>query len=164
MELPNRINQTTFYSENEKFVSLGYIKFGITRHFMIDKDGKDITKNFTAGESIVFYSVSSFISKQPGYIQFQALTNCEIIHWSDSDFQTYFNQPKWKEFYLHKIEAFGQKKEEKEISLLRDNSTTRYLNFVDSKGELLNLIPHHYIASYLGMKPETLSRIRAKIY
>ena len=66
-------------------------------------------------------------------------------------------------FWNNMLSSFILKKEKKEIALLRDSATQRYLQFLENFPGVLNEIPHYYIASYLSISPETLSRIRKSI-
>lgn len=145
---------------NECCNSWIFIKKGVTRHLITTNEGKEITKNFTTEQNFVFTSISSFLSKSESRVEFQTLTDCEIIEWEQSVFNHYFNTEKWQTFYHLLLENLILKKELKEISLLNDNAEKRYLKFINSRGFLLNIVPHYHIASYLSMSPETLSRIR----
>ena len=55
------------------------------------------------------------------------------------------------------------KKSKRELSLLRDSAEERYLNLFEERPELLREIPLKYIASYIGVTPQALSRIRRRI-
>ncbi len=61
--------------------------------------------------------------------------------------------------------AIGKLNQAKEewSQFISSSPEERYLNLLDTKPDLLNRIPHHQIASYLGMKPQSLSRIRKRL-
>jgi len=155
-------NEILFH-ENQTCNSILYLKKGVTRHFIITLDGKDITKNFTVEGNFVFYSISSFLTRKPSKIQFQAITECELLEWDRKLLKSHFPNENWLKFYNHLLENFAIKKEGKEISLLTEQALKKYEDFLKSKGRLLNIVPHYHIASYLGMSPETLSRVRKMI-
>ncbi|MFK7922724.1 MAG: Crp/Fnr family transcriptional regulator [Bacteroidia bacterium] len=60
------------------------------------------------------------------------------------------------------IEKINRAKEEWS-QFISSSPEERYLNLLETKPQLLNIVPHHQIASYLGMKPQSLSRIRKRI-
>ncbi|MEX6625348.1 Crp/Fnr family transcriptional regulator [Tenacibaculum salmonis] len=153
---------TVLLKESQTCNSFTFLKSGITRHYIITNNGKEITKNFTTEKQFVFYSISSFLDGKPSKVQFQTLTDCELIQWNKKKFNHFFYKNNWKEFYHHILQNIILKKEEKEISHLKDDAQKRYENFLYKKGNLLNQIPNYHIASYLGITPETLSRIRKK--
>lgn len=155
-------HETIFFG-NQICNSILYLKKGVTRHFIITLDGKDVTKNFTTEDHFVFYSLSSFLTQRPSKIQFQAITECELLEWDRKLLKKHFTDENWLNYYNHLLENFAIKKEEKEISLLTEQALKKYTDFLKSRGDLLNLVPHYHIASYLGMSPETLSRVRKMI-
>ena len=53
--------------------------------------------------------------------------------------------------------------QQKAKSLMLDNAETRYLKLISKRADLIQRVPQYLIASYLSVKPETLSRIRKKI-
>ena len=55
------------------------------------------------------------------------------------------------------------RKEKKEISLIKDLATKRYQDFIFEYPSLSDRIPQHYIATYLNIAPESLSRIKKKL-
>jgi len=140
-----------------------YLKNGITRHFLLDAEGNDITKNFSVGPSFVAYSISSFLSQTESQIQFEALSNLEIYELSYNDYLELKNNPDFVILWNDLLSNYIYKKEKKEISLLKDNASKRYLDFLQDFPGLMNKIPQYYIASYLSITPESLSRIRKKL-
>ncbi|TAJ09036.1 Crp/Fnr family transcriptional regulator [Marinilabiliaceae bacterium JC017] len=144
----------------DKFV---FLKSGITRHFLIDSHGNDITKNFSQGPCFVLYSMSSFLSRTPSDIQLETLSDVELYELDYDSFVEMKSDPQFLELWNNILVNFVIKKEKKEIALLRDDTTRKYLDFLKDFPYLLNKIPHYYIASYLSVSPETLSRIRRKI-
>jgi len=143
-----------------KFV---YLEKGIIRHYFTDKKGNDITKNFIKAPAYFCYSLSSFVSQTPGIIQCETLSEVELWEIKYENFQEMMRNLDFLNFWNNMLSSFILKKEKKEIALLRDSATQRYLQFLENFPGVLNEIPHYYIASYLSISPETLSRIRKSI-
>jgi hypothetical protein len=55
------------------------------------------------------------------------------------------------------------KKTRREMSLLEDTATQRYLDLLSEQPLLIRYIPQKYLASYIGIRPQSLSRIRKAI-
>ncbi len=153
---------TVLFREGDVCRSFVYLHSGIARHFVLEMSGKEITKNFTVGGNFASYSISSFLSQQKGIVQFEAITDLVIYELSYTNWLELMTEKKFQEFWNNLLTNFIIKKEKKELSLLRDNALKRYNDFQRDFPELLDKIPHYYIASYLSVSPETLSRIRHK--
>ena len=93
----------------------------------------------------------------------ESLSEVEIFELKYEDFQELLRNSEFQSFWSDTLSKFIIKKENKEISLLKDSALHRYENFLKDFPGLLNEIPHYYIASYLSINPETLSRIRKQI-
>jgi len=154
---------TILLKEGELSKTFVHLKSGIIRHYFTDADGNDLTKNFLVGPCNFLFSMSSFISQTPGIVQCEALTEVEIYEMNYENFQKMLKDHEFLSFWNSKLINFILKKERKEIALIRDDATKRYLQFLKDFPGLLNKIPHYYIASYLSISPETLSRIRKNI-
>ena len=138
------------------FISKGYFRI------YIQGDPKEVTVHLAGpGEFIAAYA--SFIQQKKSLENIQALTDAEIILISYEDLQGLYERS-------HNIERLGRlvleqhfvKKEERVISFITEPADTRYKLFSENKPDFIKHIPLHYIASYLGIRPETLSRIRAR--
>jgi len=154
---------TILLKEGELCKTFVYLKNGVIRHYFTDRSGDDITKNFIKAPTYFCYSLSSFVSQKPGIIECETLSDVELYEMSYNNFQEMMQNADFLNFWNNLLSTFILKKERKEIALLRDNATQRYIQFLKNFPGVLNEIPHYYIASYLSISPETLSRIRKSI-
>jgi len=154
---------TILLKEGELCKTFVYLKKGIIRHYFTDRKGNDITKNFIKAPAYFCYSLSSFFSKIPGVIQCETLSEVELYEMTYENFLEMLQNFDFLNLWNNILSSFILKKEKKELALLRDNSTQQYLQFLKEFPGVLNEIPHYYIASYLSISPETLSRIRKSI-
>ena len=98
------------------------------------------------------------------YFSIEALEDSEILEISWKDFMQLLDQDIfWVKFLLKFIERGYMIKEKRERDLLLLDAETRYKNFLLEFPGMDQRIKQGIIASYLGIKPETLSRIRSKI-
>lgn len=140
-----------------------YIKSGVVRHFFRDRDGNEITKNFIQAPNFFLYSLSSFITQTPTTVLCEALTDVELYELPREEYEQMMQNKKFIQLWNQMLTNYILKKEKKEMAVMQDKAITRYNQFLKDFPGLLNQIPHYYIASYLAISPETLSRIRKKI-
>lgn len=147
--------------ESQVCKTLQFVVSGIYRVYKIE-DGKEITSYFNYKKRNPF--VASFVSLLTGE------PSRETIECIESGELLTISYKNWKALYekSHALNTFGRLMAEFNYvlamerieSLQYHNATDRYTMFIKLYPNLLNLIPHHYIASYLGVTPESLSRIR----
>jgi len=142
---------------------MGFNLNGIFRLYYIDDDGNDLTKGFcTVGKFVVSYS--ALVQKRPSYFFIEAMVDTDILHFKYSEWMEMVAKDiRWYPFIFKLVEAVYIMKEMREKSFLLDNATTRYLNFRKNYPDLENKIKLYHIASFLGITPEALSRIRKKL-
>lgn len=152
-----------FIREGEKSTEIGLIMKGIFRSFYIDEQGNDMTKYFHAEGGLLF-SYLAHISQKESTYYLQALEDSEIMVASISDFEKMMEgNEQLLQFYKKMIDAVLVMKEEHAISFKRWNSTERYNHFCISYPGLEQRIKQYHLASYLGITPVSLSRLKAKI-
>jgi CRP/FNR family transcriptional regulator, anaerobic regulatory protein len=140
---------------------LGFVQSGIMREFVLIED-KEITK-WISTRGYFVTDLASFYFHQPSRWNLQALTDCEI-YVIDA---TNYNQigkviPSWKELEKLFIAKCFMVLEDRIITHLSLTAEGRYNQLFNFNKELFNQVPLQYLASMLGMTPETLSRLRKK--
>ena len=140
---------------------LGFLQTGIIREFVIIND-KEITKWIsTKGNFVV--DLSSFVFDQRARWNIQALTDCELYEMESQDYQKIGQViPRWTELEKLFIAKCFTVLEDRIISHLSMTAEERYHQLFNFNAELFNQVPLQYLASMLGMTPETLSRLRKK--
>jgi CRP-like cAMP-binding protein len=151
--------------ENQVNRYLYLMKKGVVRSYITDKEGKDYTKAFFYGKTQDFVAAfTSFKFQKPSNQFLEAITDCEVLAWHysyihdkiTSDFRFY-------KFFRYCTDLHFMRWEEKEIHMLRSTPEERYLAFREENPDLINTIPLQHIATFLGITPETLSRIRKRV-
>ncbi len=140
-----------------------FIREGVTRHFLITPGGDEKTIRLSTEGAFFYSSIVSYYRAEPSYIYCQCLTDCEFLFWPKNDLERLFASDKrLAEFRNQQHINFILQKHKKEIGLLTKNAEERYRQFCEEQLSLFNRIPHHIIASYLDITPETLSRLRSR--
>lgn len=140
---------------------LGFVQTGIIREFVLIND-KEVTKWISTNGYFVV-DLSSFIFQLPARWNIQALTDCEIFIIDRKDYQKIGQViPRWTELEKLFIAKCFTVLEDRILQHLSMTAEERYIQFFNFNKELFNQVPLQYLASMLGMTPETLSRIRNK--
>jgi CRP-like cAMP-binding protein len=167
----NYINQHSFAKRVEKNTfllrtgevceHLYFIQKGVVRAFITDGK-KDITTWITAENEIVA-SIRGFNQQQASLENLQAIEDCDLIGANFEALQyLYTHFPEMNIVGRKILEIYYSDAEERAYISRIPNAGKRYRHFLNTKASLANRIPLKFIASYLGMTIETLSRIRSK--
>jgi CRP-like cAMP-binding protein len=139
-----------------------FIQSGVIRKFYLD-DGKEITTELLF-ENDIAVAFKSYTLQQPCREIIQAMTDVRV---SVTDYTAFekakLDYPKLQTLDLMMTEHYTIWLEERLFQFHTLNATKRYLLLLENHPHYIQMIPLTYIASYLGISLETLSRIRAKI-
>jgi CRP/FNR family transcriptional regulator, anaerobic regulatory protein len=141
---------------------VAFINKGHFRAFYVINN-KEVTYNFSF-QGNFFTDYPSFLTRQPSNETHQALEDAEVLTVSYNDMQRgYINTPAWERFGRLIAEFILIGIAERNRSMLFMSPEERYLNLMKTRPKVIATIPQHYIASYLGIQPESLSRIRRRL-
>ncbi|MEL7146312.1 MAG: Crp/Fnr family transcriptional regulator [Bacteroidota bacterium] len=165
-----KLFRPTFLQKNEYFVhhgayskQIGFLTEGVVRAFFLNPEGKEYTKQFFVGPSIIG-AYASLISGQPTQVAQQALTDCEIMVADFVKIRALYDHHQDLERLARKIaEYYFIEKEQKELEMALLDADKRYLLMREKFPTIENVVPQYYIASYLGISPTQLSRVRKKL-
>jgi CRP/FNR family transcriptional regulator, anaerobic regulatory protein len=136
-----------------------FLNRGATRNYFI-KDGKEFTVDFHfEGDFVTAYY--SFITREPSAIFIELLEDAEAVAIAFSSLQEFYSQ-------YHHGERIGRliaeyqyvKRLRKEMDLLSLTAEERYIKLMEKNPALISGISVKHLSSYLGIQPESLSRIR----
>lgn len=136
-----------------------FVEKGSFRHYQIRDTGEEITQNLYMEEDCVL-DYKSFTSQKPTTSNIQALEDSDIWELSIHNLHKLMKTSDVF-FQVGRIFQFGI--EQQEIQIQNTTPTQRYKYLLANKPQLLQRFPLKYIASYLGMAPETLSRVRRSL-
>jgi CRP/FNR family transcriptional regulator, anaerobic regulatory protein len=140
---------------------LCFVQSGLLRMF-VSTDDKEVTQ-WISTKGYFSTDLSSFVFETPSRLSIQALVDTELFTITKTDYKRLGDiVPKWHELEkLFLVRCFSML-EDRILSHLSMTSEERYAVFFENNRELFNQVPLQYIASILGMTPETFSRIRKK--
>jgi CRP-like cAMP-binding protein len=139
--------------------SIYFINEGNFRHFTVEDNGEEATLNLFIKDEWLF-EYKSFMSQQPSQNIIQAAADSEIVALSMWDFHELAGRS-GAFFQLGRILELAIQNQDFQHNRLTPEQ--KYERLLASKPALLQHFPLKHIASYLGMTPETLSRIRKRI-
>lgn len=141
---------------------VSFINRGLLRMFYL-VDGKEICTGF-AKEADYLAQYDSFLTKQPSSGNIDALEDCELINLSYDNVQTlYVEEPVFQIFGRKIAEMLFIMISSQTNSLLTLTPEERYKAVVDEEPYIIQRVPQYMIASYIGITPEHLSRLRRKM-
>jgi CRP-like cAMP-binding protein len=162
--------ETRNYKKNDHVFRQGdiprfnvFIATGCMRTYYVGEDGNERTTYF-AEDGYWTGDLDSMRSARPTQQNLQALEDTEAIVLTRDKWEQAYQRFTW----LQEIHAIGQQRRAFKLAehigrLLTDSPETNYQRLVQERPKLVQRVPQYYIASYLGITPETLSRIRKKL-
>jgi CRP-like cAMP-binding protein len=139
-----------------------FIEKGLIRYFQ-DADGEEVTGQFFF-EGGWYTDFDSYLTGYPSKQTVQAIEDSSLMFISKKDVDELYNEmPKFERFgrLLGEQTHLGIRKKIDQLTLF--SAEERYLDLLRNRPKVIKRVPQHYIASYLGIKPQSLSRIRKRI-
>jgi len=141
---------------------LSFITKGIVR-FYVPREESDLTFGFLFENEFVT-GYDSFLTQIPSEYQIETLTETILWRISHEDLQEVYGRTNSGNIIGRKMaENMFLIKSKRELSLLSKTAEERYLDLFSDRPKLFQQIPLKYIASYIGITPQALSRIRRRI-
>lgn len=137
-----------------------FLEEGLVRFFM-QHEAEDITTYFVEGP-YCFTSKESIHNCIPAKESIQALCRCMIWKTTTEQLSILSKLPAWERFmrsFLHEVQGYF---EQLMITTKIKSAEERYLDLIESHPDITDRIPLKYLASFLGIAPQSLSRIRKK--
>lgn len=140
-----------------------FIKSGLIGYYTIDEQGDNIYKIFFEENSFVA-STAAIIKNEPSDFNIIALEDCSVIQYPAKAYRELLKKHHdLALFHLYYLEKnWVVKKEPLEVSLKYETAKKRYLQLLENPS-LYNRLKQHHVASYLGITPTQLSRIKKEI-
>jgi len=137
------------------------ITSGIVRIFYFKED-KDVTVHISAEQETVT-AIDSFIQRKKSKYTIEALEDLEVLKIAHADLENLFEiSPKFERFGRLFLQQIYVELVERIDDLQLHTAQERYEILLDKKPHLFKRVSAKHIASFLGMTPETFSRVRSK--
>lgn len=151
-----------FINSGEVAKDIAFLESGILRAFYRNSEGIEYNKHFFTSPCFIG-GYASLITGEPNQIIQEALSECcvQVARFSDIQ-KLYAACPDIERAARILAEQFFVQKEQREIEIVLLNADERYYLFQKEYPQLEQQIPQYHIASYLGITPTQLSRIRKK--
>jgi CRP-like cAMP-binding protein len=153
-----------FTMQGEHCRYLAFVNCGCLRAFHTDDKGNEFTMyfaflNWWVGDKTSFYSGT------PARFSVEVLEDCELFQADKTKWETALDQiPAFEKWYRVKTRKSYEATQQKIIDAHTESAEEKYRKLLKNSPEIVQRIPQHYIASYLGIKPQSLSRIRKNIF
>ena len=160
---PRSLAKQEFWSRpDEKVAHFAIIRSGLVRHFYVDAKGRESVKAFRGpGEFSAPYA--ELIQRKPSRTFIQALAPTELLTFEVAKFDALAEDSlELQRLARRFVEQHFVAKEQREYEFLQLSAEERYRQFCAERPEHLSHIPQHQVASYIGITPVALSRIRAR--
>jgi CRP-like cAMP-binding protein len=149
-----------FINVNEKATKIAFLESGIVRAYFANREGQEYNKQFFVAPSTIG-AYSSLLTGTPNQIPQQALTDCVIWTLEYREITSRYDVfPDLERLARKMAEYYFLEKEKKELEIVLLDATERYKIFQKEFPGLEQHIAQYQVASYLGITPIQLSRIR----
>jgi CRP/FNR family transcriptional regulator, anaerobic regulatory protein len=141
---------------------MGFVQDGLLREFLVIEE-KEVTKWIvTPGQFAM--DLGSFLFGHPARVNLQALSDCTLQVLPQASYRRIAEDvPRWMELEKRFIAKCFGVLEDRIISHLVLSAEQRYRQLYQFNRALFQQVPQHYLASMLGMTPETMSRLRRQV-
>lgn len=150
--------------KNGIFDRLGFILNGAVRIYYINEKGEDISYLLQVNNDVIG-DYASYITGKKSVALIQTLLKTEVLYFDKKDVEALIQKDIfWLGLAKHMSDLAFLDAKQRLGELFFYTPEERYLNLLKKSPEILNKIPQKYISSYLGITPQSLSRIRKRIY
>lgn len=150
------------FREGQTSQHIYFICSGLIRNYYL-QNGVEITRHF-AQENELLSAYVSFLTQTPTLENVHTLEDCRLLQISYHDLQYIYNAyPVWGNFFRQLLEKVYIETTKRIEGFICKTAEQRYIDLINRRPELLQRIPLQYLATYLGITPVSLSRIRKKI-
>ncbi|WP_257670724.1 Crp/Fnr family transcriptional regulator [Parapedobacter tibetensis] len=140
-----------------------YIVKGCLRTYYIDENGSEVTLQFSVEDWWVS-DIGSFHERKPSLLYIEAMEESELLTLNPSRKEELLAKvPQFERVFRLMIQRHLSALEHRLIRTMAQTAEERYLDFMEQYPKIALRVHQHYIAAYLGMTPEFLSKVRRRL-
>lgn len=150
-------------NQGEASANMFFLSRGLVRYYSLSESGKEYTQTLAKAPKLVG-STRALTLAQPASFSIEAVVDSVAFSFSWQSFYQQMSQDlAFTQAYIKFLESIFIAKEQKEHAMVKHSATQRYLDFCRDFSELKDTLPKQQIASYIGITPIALSRIRTQL-
>lgn len=162
--IPKKLRKKQYLlQEGDVCRQLAFIEKGTLKSYSIDEKGNERIIQFGV-EGWVIADLNSFETGEPATYNIDAIDDSELILITKTSHKELLQKfPKYETFTRLNITGGYVAMQKRLTSIISASLEDRYTGFIDAYPDIAQRVPQHMIASYMGLTPETLSRLRQKM-
>ncbi|MDI6031800.1 Crp/Fnr family transcriptional regulator [Flavobacterium sp. LB2P84] len=164
LEYKTVAKKTILLHEGEMCNFEAFVIKGCVRKYYIDANGFEVILQFAIENAWVSDISFSIYEEKPSRVYIETLEDCEFFMFSpDTKEELFVRAPKFERAFRILMQRSLAVTQDRLFNTISKTATEKYLEFLDHYPTLSQRVAQHYIASYLGISAEFLSKIRTKI-
>jgi CRP-like cAMP-binding protein len=156
--------KTFLLKEGEVCDFEAFILKGCTRTYYLDKDGVETILLFAVEEWWVS-DISSFSEQKPSNLFIETLEDCELLTIDHRSKELLFERiPAFERMFRLLVQRSLGVLQQRFYSVVSQTAEERYMQFLEKYPQIVQRVPQHQIARYIGVSPEFLSKVRSAMF
>jgi CRP-like cAMP-binding protein len=140
-----------------------FVLDGALKSFTVDEEGKEHILSFAVQDWWIS-DMYSLLTQKPAILNIEAIADSQVLQLSRENQQLLYEKvPKFERFFRILVENSLIANQQRLIDNMSSTAEERYVRFLKKYPIIPSCVPQHNIASYLGITPEFLSKIRARM-
>jgi len=155
--------KTVLLRAGDKCTFEAFVIRGCLRKYCIDVHGKEVTLQFAVEESWVGDISFMADDPQPSQVFIETLEECELLEVAQEKKEAFLEQaPRFERAFRILMQRNLAVTQQRLFNTIAKTGEEKYHDFLEKYPTIPQRVPQHYIASYLGISPEFLSKIRSR--
>ncbi|NMH27590.1 Crp/Fnr family transcriptional regulator [Flavobacterium sp. SE-s28] len=164
LKLQSVHKKTILLHEGEKCNFEAFVIKGCLRKYYIDPDGTELIIQFGVEDSWIGDISFSIYDPKPSRVFIETIEDSELFTMSPDDKEELYRRvPKFERVFRILMQRNLAVTQDRLFASISKSASQKYLEFLEQYPSLPQRVPQHYIASYLGISPEFLSKVRKKL-
>lgn len=162
--LPKKFKKRQYFlQEGDICKYQAFIEKGILRSYTVDEKGSEHILQF-ASEGWWMADLSSYLTNEPSFLNVDAIEESELLLITKSSWELAMQKiPPLEHYFRIILQNHLVSTQKRLLQSLSETAEQKYMRFINTYPDCLSRVPQHMIASYLGIKRETLSRVRKQM-